>query len=101
MPGDEPFAAAREKQLDALGDLISENVDHDALLRLICEGPRDDLPLVALRLVGTSAGRQKAPDGGILGTQASPSANGVSRHEVGLSAPGGNEQRKEAERPTS
>ena len=35
VPGDEPFAARREAQLDRLGDLVAENVDREALLRLI------------------------------------------------------------------
>ena len=35
IPGDEPFAARREAQLDKLGDLVAENVDREALLRLI------------------------------------------------------------------
>jgi adenosylcobyric acid synthase len=38
-PGEESFAAAREARLERLGDLISENVDRDALLRLIVNGP--------------------------------------------------------------
>ena len=45
-PGDEPFAAAREARLDALGDLIADTLDCDALMRLIDEGPPPDLPIV-------------------------------------------------------
>jgi adenosylcobyric acid synthase len=39
MPGEESFAAAREARLERLGDLISENVNRDELLRLIVNGP--------------------------------------------------------------
>lgn len=46
MPGDEPFAVAREDQLDKLGDLVAENVDREALLRLIDDGAPVGLPLV-------------------------------------------------------
>jgi adenosylcobyric acid synthase len=45
-PGAEPFAAVRDRRLDALGDLIEEHVDGDALLRLIEEGPPAGLPLI-------------------------------------------------------
>ena len=45
-PGDETFAAAREAQLDRLGDLIAENVDREALLRLVEDGASCGLPLV-------------------------------------------------------
>lgn len=38
LPGDVPFAAARERQLDLLGDLIDEHVDRDALDALLAEG---------------------------------------------------------------
>lgn len=34
-PGDEPFASAREARFERLADLISDNLDRDALLRLI------------------------------------------------------------------
>ncbi len=62
VPGDEPFAARREAQLDKLGDLVAENVYREALLRLIEGGP----PLISY---------QDACDGA-PGTEASPSANG-------------------------
>ena len=45
-PGREPFAAVRERRLDALGDLVEEHVDGDALLRLIEEGAPPGLPLI-------------------------------------------------------
>ncbi len=56
-PGDESFAAAREVQLEKLGDLVAEHVDREALLRTIEEGSRADMPTVAGQLIGGSAGR--------------------------------------------
>jgi adenosylcobyric acid synthase len=38
VAGDEPFAARREAQLDALGDLVAEHIEREALLRLIEDG---------------------------------------------------------------
>jgi adenosylcobyric acid synthase len=43
---DTDFAAVREGRLDALGDLIAEHADPDALWRLIEHGPPADLPLL-------------------------------------------------------
>jgi adenosylcobyric acid synthase len=45
-PGGEPFAAARERRLDLLGDLIEEHVDEAALLELIERGCPAGLPTV-------------------------------------------------------
>jgi adenosylcobyric acid synthase len=50
VAGDEPFAARREAQLDKLGDLVAENVDREALLRLVEGGPARDLPFVSGQL---------------------------------------------------
>ena len=47
IAGDEPFAARREAQLDRLGDLIAENVDREALLRLVEDGAPEGLPIVS------------------------------------------------------
>jgi adenosylcobyric acid synthase len=44
VPGETPFAAARETRLDALGDLISGHLDTGRLARLIENGPPADLP---------------------------------------------------------
>ena len=38
------FARLREERLDALGDLVADNLDTDALWRLIEHGAPDDLP---------------------------------------------------------
>ena len=74
-PGATSFAAAREAQLERLGNVISENVDREALLRLIDGGPPDDLPVVAGQLVGRSTSQQTAV-GDASSAEASPSANG-------------------------
>lgn len=47
IAGDEPFAARREAQLDKLGDLVAENVDREALLRLVENGPPEGLPTIS------------------------------------------------------
>ncbi len=46
VAGDEPFAARREAQLEKLGDLVAENIDRDALLRLIEGGPPEGLGFI-------------------------------------------------------
>jgi adenosylcobyric acid synthase len=43
---DTSFAAARERALDLLGDLVEEHLDTDALWRLIESGPVPGLPFV-------------------------------------------------------
>ncbi|GGV43396.1 cobyric acid synthase [Actinomadura cremea] len=43
---DVSFAALREATLDALGDLVEEHLDTDAVWRLIEQGPPRDLPTV-------------------------------------------------------
>jgi adenosylcobyric acid synthase len=48
QPGDTPFADVREARLDALGDLVAEHADTDALWRLIRDGAPSGLPTVAL-----------------------------------------------------
>ena len=52
LAGDEAFASRREAKLDRLGDLVAENVDREALLRLIDNGATEGLPFVSSRLVG-------------------------------------------------
>ena len=46
-PGVESFAAAREAQLETLGDLIAENIDRESLLRVIDGGKTAELPVVS------------------------------------------------------
>jgi adenosylcobyric acid synthase len=43
---DTDFAAVREARLDALGDLVAEHADTDALWRLVETGPPPGLPLL-------------------------------------------------------
>jgi adenosylcobyric acid synthase len=45
-PGEESFASAREAQLEKLGNLVADNVDHEALSRLIDDGQPAGLPVV-------------------------------------------------------
>jgi adenosylcobyric acid synthase len=40
------FAALRERRLDALGDLVEEHLDTDALLRLVESGAPPGLPFL-------------------------------------------------------
>ncbi|MDP9430937.1 MAG: cobyric acid synthase, partial [Actinomycetota bacterium] len=43
---DTDFAAVRERRLDALGDLVAEHADTDALWRLVHDGVPDGLPVL-------------------------------------------------------
>ena len=70
MASDVTFASRREAQLDALGDLVAENVDREALLRLIEDGP-------------TSISRQVS---GISCQQTAGTADDTPRAEAPLSA---------------
>ena len=45
-PGDVAFAAVREARLDALGDLVAEHLDREAVLRLISSGAPPGLALL-------------------------------------------------------
>ena len=67
-PGDEPFAAAREAQLERLGDLVAENVDREALLRTVEAGAPAGLPVVSVQLSGP--GGQQTADGDRARTEA-------------------------------
>jgi adenosylcobyric acid synthase len=92
--GDASFAAAREAQLDKLGDLVAENIDREILLRLIENGPPEDLPVISNQLSALSSrssaqrsalSRQlEAGDAPHAGTPASSNGEGV----PGLSPPG-------------
>jgi adenosylcobyric acid synthase len=46
LPGEEPFAALRERQLDALGDLIAEHADTRVLRRLLEQAAPPGLPVL-------------------------------------------------------
>ena len=54
-PGGEPFAAARERRFETLADLVAENVDREALLRMIDGGAKYDLPVIRSQLSAVSA----------------------------------------------
>jgi adenosylcobyric acid synthase len=51
------FAAARQARLDALGDLVAEHLDTEALRRLIEHGPPTGLPVIPPAGLGSSPGR--------------------------------------------
>ena len=89
-PGEEPFAAARETRLDALGDLVAENVDRDALLRLIDDGQPSGLPAVRLQVSGYRH-QEQTTNGEAPAPEASPRTNGdaTSTHTVTSAEPGG------------
>jgi adenosylcobyric acid synthase len=55
VPGSTPFAAARAKRLDALGDLVAEHLDTDRLTALIERGTPDDLPTIQTEVRPCSA----------------------------------------------
>jgi adenosylcobyric acid synthase len=46
VPGDGSFADIREARLDALGDLVAENVDREALVRLLEDGAPSGMPIL-------------------------------------------------------
>jgi adenosylcobyric acid synthase len=64
-PGEESFAAAREAQLERLGDLVADHVDREALMRMIEDGPPQGLPVVRLQATGfgPQQGREDEPSG--------------------------------------
>jgi len=68
-PGAEPFAAAREAQLEKLGDLVAENVNREALLRTLEAGAPAGLPVVSGQL--SALGGQQAANGDSSRTEAS------------------------------
>ena len=74
-PGEEAFAAARERRLEKLGDIVAENVDREALLRLIDDGPPPGLPVIRLQASGFGH-QQGAVDYGAFTEKKAMSANG-------------------------
>jgi adenosylcobyric acid synthase len=46
VPGQVEFAAARQRRLDTLGDLVAEHADTAALTRLVSDGAPRGLPLI-------------------------------------------------------
>jgi adenosylcobyric acid synthase len=90
-PGDQSFATAREAQLEKLGDLIADNVDRDALMRLVDDGPPSGLPVVSSQLSAVSP--QQVVNGGAVEAEASRRGNeSTAFSPLALSTPG-DEQR--------
>jgi adenosylcobyric acid synthase len=75
VPGESSFAAARERRLQKLGDVVAENVDREGLLRLIDDGPPDDLPVVRLQASGFGL-QPSAGDYDVSVPEEAPFANG-------------------------
>jgi len=71
--GDRSFATAREAQLEKLGDLIADNLDRDALRRLVDNGPPSGLPVVSSQL--SAFGPPKVVNGGVADEEASHREN--------------------------
>ena len=92
-PGNESFAAARERRLEKLGDIVAENVDREALLRIVEDGAPEKLPIIASRLVSRSAGQHTVVSDS-SGEKASPPVNsGMSNILPAFAVPGSDEQR--------
>jgi adenosylcobyric acid synthase len=55
VAGTDSFAALRERRLDALGDLVEQHLDTDAVLRLLESGPPTDLPTIHTEMRAVAA----------------------------------------------
>ena len=86
-PGEETFAAAREAQLEKLADLIADNVDRDALMRLIDEGQPFGLPFVSSQLSAISA-QQVVDDGTVEAGASRGEGQGALSSPLAFAAPG-------------
>jgi adenosylcobyric acid synthase len=71
-PGEESFVAAREAQLEKLGNLVADHVDREALMRLIDDGQPSGLPVV--RLQASGYGPQEGNGDGSLIRAAEPAS---------------------------
>ena len=91
LPGDESFAAARENRLERLGDLVAENVDREALLRLVEGGAPEELPVVRGRLVGQPVSRSAGQESTVVGDASRGEAGEVAAFTA-ASASAGDEQ---------
>ena len=74
-PGETSFAHAREAQLEKLGDLVADHVDHEALLKLIDSSAPRGLPVV--RLQATGHRHQEGQEGEPPGMQETSESNSV------------------------
>jgi adenosylcobyric acid synthase len=95
-PGAESFASAREAQLERLGDLVAENVDREALMRLIASGVPEGLPVVSSEL--SAPGGQQTAVGGTTRPKAASSENGgvPTATMAAIAATSSDEQRSES-----
>jgi adenosylcobyric acid synthase len=93
-PGESSFATAREARLEKLGDIVAENIDREALLRLVEDGAPEGLPVIAGQLVSRSAGHQ-LEDGVAPRVEASSSVNGETLASIlrPFAVPSSDEQR--------
>src|SRR5215208_4365988 len=73
-PGEASFAAAREVQLEKLGDLVADYVDREALMKLIDDGLPSGLPVVRLQASGIRL--QQGREGETAGVQGASGSNG-------------------------
>jgi adenosylcobyric acid synthase len=97
VPGNESFAAAREAQMESLGDLVAENVDREALLRVISDGAPDGLPILRHQVSGFGHQESKGePDDRrtIPGSNGEASVPGHARHAAPASSANGFENLK-------
>jgi adenosylcobyric acid synthase len=88
-PGEEAFAAARERRLEKLGDVVAENVEREVLLRLIEDGPPPGLPVIRLQASGFGH-QQGAADYGAFAKKKAMSANGEAPTAEQLASDGAN-----------
>jgi adenosylcobyric acid synthase len=86
VPGEFSFAAAREARLEKLADLVAENIDREALVRLVEDGPPEKLPIIASQQATASVASRP---------EASPLVNGEVPASIpsALAVPGSDEQR--------
>ena len=86
-PGGEPFAAAREAQLDRLGDLVAENVDREALLRTVEAGAPRGLPTVRLQASGLTHQDNGGDETDPARTESRPNGTASSEDAAGPTRP--------------
>ncbi len=91
-PGEGSFAAAREAQLEKLGDLVADHVDREALLKLIDDGAPQGLPFVSAQLSAFSL--QQGVDGARVDAEEVPhGGEDVPGHTTLAFTTSGDEQR--------
>ena len=90
-PGDQAFATAREAQLERLGDLVADNVDRDAVMHLVDNGPPSGLPVLSSQRSAFSP--QQVVDGGAVDEEASRQENERSAYSSLAYATPGDEPR--------